>query len=362
MNLFRSIAAVIGTLGVALAAGSLFQPASGPDSAANNSPDVFPEVASASLAVPFSDAVEPALAFALPAPRESSAAPEMPFPPQAAQSQPMMHPFASLRRLARAASQIPAPAAMMIGFGNRDAFAEAATTTTPDPFAATEACGIWLVATPEPQAMLDISLYAPCEGGARVEIRHEGLRISQTLGEDGQLMLALPALAEGASVSVTLPDGRSAEALASVPDIILFDRLALGWQGADTLALNAHVDGAAHGAAGHIHPAKANHPADSAQSGFLTLLGDPALGEAALAQVYTFPAGLGAASGQVDLVVEAAITPESCGADISAETRLIRAGQPTAPRQLSLNMPACDGFDGFLVIDGLIPDLTLAQN
>ncbi|MCC5987257.1 MAG: hypothetical protein JJT95_06205 [Pararhodobacter sp.] len=362
MNLFRSIAAVVGTLGVALAAGSLFQPAPEPESAANHSPDGLPEGASASLAGTFTDAIEPALAFALPAPRESSAVPATSLPPQAAEGQPMMRPLASLRLLARAARQMPAPPAMVISVGNRDATAEAATTTTPEPFAATEECGIWLVATPVPQAMLDISLYAPCDGGARVEIRHEVLHVSQTLGDDGQLMLALPALAEAASVSVTLVDGRSAEASAAVPDIALFDRLALGWQGADALALNAHVDGAGHGVAGHVHPAHPNYPADSAQNGFLTLLGDPALEEAALAQIYTFPAGLGAASGHVELAVEAAITPQSCGEEISAQTRLFRAGQPATPRQLSMTMPACDGFEGFLVIDGLIPELTLAQN
>lgn len=358
MNLFRSIAAVLGTLGVALVAGSLFQPATAPDSATGGAPDHLPRGASASLAVPFSDAPDSTFDFELPAPAGSAATMSDTAPAQGAGN----NPFANMRQLARAARQMPQPPARLAAAMTGSDRAEATVAATHDPLAAIEECAVWLVVTPEPQAMLDLSLYAPCDVGARVEISHEGLRISQTVGNDGQLFMALPALSENASVTVALPDGRRAEDQTIVADIALFDRLVLGWQGADALALNAHVDGAAYGAAGHVYPELPGSAADGARYGFLQSLGDPALGEAALAQVYTFPAGLGAASGQVDLVVEAAITPESCGAEISAETRLIRAGQLTAPRQLSLNMPACDGFEGFLVIDGLIPDLTLAQN
>ncbi len=374
MNLFRSTAAVIATLGVALAAGNLFHPATAPDSATGDQSDHLSARDSASLAVTFSDAPEPGSGLSLPsaeddrpdrkAEEKSGAEPEA--PAQTARSTTGRSPLPKLRLLMRTAGELPdlvaLPAADDRGTGNASASASASATPEPDPLAAIEECQIWLVVTPESQAMLDLSLYAPCDGGARVEISHEGLRFSQRLGDDGQLMLALPALAESASVTATLPDGRSAEDRAEIADIALTDRLLLVWQGADALALNAHVGGAAHGEDGHVHPAQPGSAADGAQHGFVTLLGDPALDDAALAQIYTFPARMGADSGHVELAVEAAITAESCGQRISAESRLVRAGQPATPRRLSLTIPACDGFEGFLAIDGLIPELTLAQN
>ncbi len=373
MNLFRSIAAVIGTLGVALAAGTVFQSADTSQHAGGTGSDPMPDSASASLVGPFSDAPGPAplpgseLEQPRPALTERGgdapgSAPAARDPGNAAAT----NPFATLRQLAQASRQITdlqrgslhADAAIddTTEYGTNDATAEL------DIEPALADCAIWLVVTPEAQAMLDLSLYAPCDGGARVEIRHEGLQISHRLSDDGQLMLALPALARQARVSITLPDGRRAEDSTEAPDIDLAERLVLGWQGADALALNAHVGGAAHGESGHIHPAQTHSPAQGAQYGFLTTLGDPALEDAALAQVYTFPAGLGANADAVDLAVEAAITAQSCGRTINARTQLIRSGRATAPRQMTLTMPECDGFEGFLVIDGLIPDLTLAQN
>ena len=373
MNLFRSIAAVIGTLGVALAAGTLFQSGDTPQHTASTVSDPMPDSASASLVGPFSDA--PAT---VPLPGSELEQPRTAFTEHAGEAQhsaPVSHdrsdgaagnPFATLRQFARASRQMPDMPRLPIDAASRiaDAREDAADDVTggADIELAMEDCAIWLVVTPNAQAMLDLSLYAPCDGGARVEIGHEGMQISHRLSDDGQLMLALPALAREARVTLTMPDGRRAEDSTVLPDIDLADRLVLGWQGADALALNAHVGGAAHGESGHVHPAQTGSPAQGAQYGFLTMLGDPALADAALAQVYTFPSGLGADTGEVDLIVEAAITVQSCGQPISAQTRLIRAGRASAPRQMSLTMPECDGFEGFLLIDGLIPDLTLAQN
>ena len=358
MNLFRSTAAVIATLGVALAAGNLFQPGSAPESASDHP---F-ENDSASLAVPFSDAADTDFALPLPAADDKMVATVTEVPAPITLSARPGNSLAEMRRLARLTRQLPEPPQWLRAVGSAAEVATAAHATQPDPLAANAACEIWLVITTAPQAMLDLSLYAPCDGGARVEIHHDALHFSQTLTDDGQMMLALPALAAEARVTVTLPDGRRVADATDVPEIALTDRLLLGWQGGNALSLSAHVGGAVHGDDGHIHPAQPGSAGNGVQHGFLTLLGDPALDDAALAQIFTFPAGLGADSGHVDLAVEAAISPESCGQRISAETHLVRGGHVASPRRLTLTMPECDGFEGFLVIDGLIPDLTLAQN
>ena len=386
MNLFRSIAAVIGTLGVALAAGTLFQSADMSRQASDTPSGPLPESDSASLVGPISDAsdrlpllpidADPDLSRVDPTDRGDTALERAPAAPasQEPDNAAAGNLIDSMRQIARAVRTMPElpPAPLDAIAGIDTDTVSVLETPTDDPLddgltsadinAAVEDCAIWLVVTPEPQAMLDLSLYAPCDGGARVEIHHEGIRISETLSDDGQLMLALPALAQEARVTLDMPDGRSAEDSAELPDIDLSDRLVLGWQGSNALALNAHVGGAAHGESGHVHPAQPHNPAQDARYGYVTVLGDPALNDAALVQVYTFPAGLGADAGEVDLAVEAAITAQSCGEAISARTQLIRAGRATAPRQMTLTMPQCDGFEGFLVIDGLIPDLTLAQN
>lgn len=226
-----------------------------------------------------------------------------------------------------------------------------------DLLAEVDACAVWLVVTPESNAMLDMSLYAPCDGGEKVEISHAGLRFDARIGSDGQLALILPALTPQAELTVSFDDGRTSSDTAEVADASLFDRVAIQWQGPAVLGLNAYEFGADFGSDNHIHPANLAAPGDAAR-GFMVALG----AEAILAQVYSFPTGLSARTGQVALELEVAVTEESCGQPLRIDTLEMLAGDEALAREISLEMPECDGQGGFLVLKNLLPELTIALN
>lgn len=225
-----------------------------------------------------------------------------------------------------------------------------------DLLAEVDACAVWLVVTPEPGAMLDMSLFAPCDGGERVEISHAGLHFDARLGADGQLALSLPALTVQAELTVSFDDGRTSSDATEVGDAVLHDRVAIQWQGPASLGLNAYEFGADYGSDAHIHPANPAVPGEAAR-GFLTTLGDTTL-----AQIYSFPTGLSAQAGQVALELEIAVTDESCGQPLRIDALEVLAGGEAAVRAIQLEMPDCDGQGGFLVLKNLLPELTIALN
>lgn len=380
MNLVRSIAAVIGTLGVALAAGSLFQQAD--QGRLSGQATIDPGAAStASLAPSFSDALMEGDRTATPGETPPSQGTARGAIGLAAGSFGAASPLADLQAEnvdtraeanagiattdpgtrpplapefapeaageATADDRAAVPVTDADGPAGAPALAELSLPVEPDP------CAVWLVVTPADAAMLDTSVYAPCHAGQRADFEHAGLRFSQTIGADGQLLLYVPALRADARVSITLPDGTNAEDETRVPDMAEYDRLVLGWTGNAALSLHAYADGASFGGEGHIHSDFTGTPGH-APFGFLSELGDVILEDPALAQVYTFPEGLRAGSGRIDLTVDAAITESSCGAQISARTVLSHGGEAGAARSVTVSLPACDGIDGFLSIDGLI--------
>lgn len=256
----------------------------------------------------------------------------------------------ALARAATEAEAEPAPQAGLATLATDPALIE-------DLLAEVDACAVWLVVTPESNAMLDMSLFAPCDGGEKVEINHAGLRFDARIGGDGQLALTLPALMSQAELTVAFDDGRTSRDAVEVADASLYDRVAIQWQGPAVLGLNAYEFGADFGSDNHIHAANPAAPGDASR-GFLISLGE----ETSLAQVYSFPSGLSARAGAVALELEVAVTDESCGQPLHVETMEILARAEAVPREIQLEMPGCDGQGGFLVLKNLLPELTIALN
>ncbi len=380
MNLVRSIAAVVGTLAVALAAGSLFQQA-GQGSAPGQAASGGGATATASLAPGLSDpapvsdtgsdagialSTEPA-----PMPDAPASAPAPDTAPAATAgyeevTAPALAstPMPGAERLEDLGSDMPAqpevasampetdeaPTGDMAGTAemtDQPIAADIALEAAPDP------CAILLIVNPAEGAMLDASVYAPCHGGQRATFDHAELTFDSQLSDDGQAQIMIPALRAEASVTLTLADGSGAEEEAMVPDMAAHDRLVLTWTGLDVMSLHAFADGAGFGAEGHVHPAVAG-ARNPAPHGWLARLGDAGPEDAALAQIYSFPAGTRANAAHVAIEVEAAITEKSCGTEVTARTALSHGGEPGMTRRVTVALPACDGIDGFLTIDGLI--------
>jgi hypothetical protein len=219
----------------------------------------------------------------------------------------------------------------------------------PDLLAEADACAAWLVVTPEPAAMLDLSLFAPCNAGETVTISHGPLRLDNAVGPDGRLVMALPALSAVAEVTLTLGDGRAVTDMTDVPDFGMFPRVIVQWDGPQVLDLHAYAGGATWGEPGHV---QAGGPV-SAVSGFVTAL--PTRSEAQ-ARIYTFPAGISPQDGLILLEGEVAVTEASCGRRFEARVQLVRDDAPVSRRDIRVDMPACDMPDGFVLLPDLLPE------
>ena len=211
-------------------------------------------------------------------------------------------------------------------------------------------CAVFLVATPAPGAMLEVSVFAPCDGGALVRFTHGGMTFEERLSAEGLLMASVPALSDPAEVSATFADARIETDTTAVPDFAAVSRLVLQWSGMADLAFVAWERGV-------DEPLTAQSPRDSA--GMIHSLGTPG---AAQAQVYTWPIGETATSETIAIEVEAAITADSCAQDVSAQTLLVSAAEPVRQQMMEFTMPACDGVGGYILLHNPLPQMTLARN
>ncbi len=237
----------------------------------------------------------------------------------------------------------------------------AAEPLDPELQAELNACAVWLVVTPAADAMLETSIYAPCDAGEQVTLSHAGLTFGARIGADGQMMMLVPALTEQASVTLAFADGREQSDSTLVPDLAGIERVALFWQGPATLALHAYEFGAQYGDPGHIHPGSPL-PMTGAEHGFVTMLGDPALQGSQLAQIYSFPRGTSSLRGQVSLEIEIPVTDASCGVPLQVGAIEVHGIASAQARQIRLDMPECDGNGGYLVLPGILPELQIALN
>mgnify|MGYP005855409771 CR=1 FL=1 len=206
-----------------------------------------------------------------------------------------------------------------------------------------------------PGAMLTAVLTAPCRAGERVVLRHAGLAVTAQVTEAGTLTATIPAFDPAGAVTVQFVDGRRADGAAPVADLAGTARFAVQWMAGDAFHLHAFAAGAAFGSAGHVHAGAPGTRGDTA--GYILSLGDPALENALLAEVYTFPAD----RGPVALDLEAPITAATCGREMLGETLQWADGILTL-RDLTVEMPDCGEGDGFLLLQNPMADLTLAAN
>lgn len=206
-------------------------------------------------------------------------------------------------------------------------------------------------------AMIDVGLSTPCHPSERIVLRHAGLAVTYRTNSVGALTARLPALTDQAVVSVLFAGGTIIEAELALPEAGQMRRFGVQWLGPLAFGINAFENGASYGEAGHVSAADAGRPAaGSRDQGFLTLLGDDTVDQPMLAEVYTYPDG----SRDVPVVVEAAITAQTCGQDLLGETLNV-AGGAVALSDLSVTMPGCDAAGDFLLLKNLVPDMTLAS-
>lgn len=233
------------------------------------------------------------------------------------------------------------------------------TVPAPLPAEVTDACAVTLDLIPEANAMIGLTLLAPCHGNERVVLKHAGLAVSGLTTANGALFTGIPAMETDAQIEVLFSDGARAQARIAVPEVADLRRFAVQWQADDAFQLHAFEDGAGYGDPGHVSGADPHRPAAGApaKGGFLTLLGDSTTENPLLAEVYTFPVD---ATARPEVVIETAVTETTCGRELLGETLSSTAGTVLVT-DLTVAMPDCDGVGDYLVLKNLAPDLNIAS-
>ncbi len=218
--------------------------------------------------------------------------------------------------------------------------------------AATPDCTPQLALQAAPQAMIALTLTAPCHADQRVILRHAGLAVAERLDATGTLSIDLPALSPSGEVSVLFTDATIARDAVPVPDATRLQRFAVQWMADDSFQLHALEGGAGYGDPGHVSAVQPVSP----NGGYLVSLGDPTLDLPMMAEVYTWPADT---TVTVAPSVEAVVTDATCARELLGET-IHAVGGKTTVKDLTLAMPDCDALGDILVLNNLVPDVTLA--
>lgn len=226
--------------------------------------------------------------------------------------------------------------------------------------AGVDPCAVALNLDIKANAMIGLTVIAPCHASERMVLKHAGLAITANTSATGTARAVLPALKSDGTVEILFKDGARVSNAIAVPEIASMRRFAVQWQADDAFVIHAFEDGSSYGSLGDISPANLRNPASGlpAMGGFLTLLGDANTELPLLAQVYTFPSDPKA---KVDVVVEAPVTKASCGHEILAET-LFSAEGSVMVNDLTVAMPGCDAIGDYLVLKNLVPDMNIAAN
>ncbi|SIO19326.1 hypothetical protein [Vannielia litorea] len=240
--------------------------------------------------------------------------------------------------------------------------AEAAPAPRSAPAPATEEaageCALKLDARSGEAAMVRLSLSAPCNPGEPITFKHGPLTFTEVTDNEGMLAVDVPALAAKAAFEARLDTGERAMALTLVPGFDAYRRTALSWEGTGGIALHAFENGADYDTEGHVDAKAPAAPARAlaGEGGYLTLLGAADVPGARMAEVYSYPK---AAGGSVHINVEAEVTADNCGRELSAKV-LTEGTKGFAAQSLSVTMPGCDTVGEYLVFSNILPDIRLA--
>lgn len=207
--------------------------------------------------------------------------------------------------------------------------------------------------------LLAVTVAAPCHPVDRMTVRHAGLLVAMQTDMAGNAAFMLPAMTRDAAVSIDFADGDQARAVQTVDGLDALKRVAVQWRGRPGLRLNVYENGAAYGKPGHVTAAAPRDPA-TGEGGYVTVLGDPAVGMPMLAEVYTLRTDPAARRVSADLTIEAEVTASGCGRILHGEALYARAGAEPRRDPLRLAMPGCDAMGDFVML--ALPDLAQPVN
>lgn len=239
-----------------------------------------------------------------------------------------------------------------------------ATVRAPaDRMLSVQGCEASMTASPRGGAMALLAISAPCRAGERLTIQHDALSFTIRLDASGAASAEVPALSVDAVFFAFFDDASGAMAELRLPDVALYERAGIMWQGDAQLGLHASENGAPFGAEGYVWSGAPGRPARAVlgRGGFLVRLGDGAGDDAQTAEIYTVPMAVAPEAGTVEIAVEAAYGPEACGAPVSGTVLRTQEDGGVGLAPVSLALPDCDSVaaPGFVQLPGAARPITL---
>jgi hypothetical protein len=187
-----------------------------------------------------------------------------------------------------------------------------------------------------PDAMVALTLDAPCMGQMPVLLHHAGMDLALRTDAAGQARMMLPALASPASVLADLPDGSQINAGVTVPGLEAVNRVAIS--GAGTFIFTASEATTAFGGAPQMQ-------------GKLMLLGEDLGSAYPMTQLYSGPA----ATTDVSFTLEAPVTEEACNTDLRLSSLRMQRGGPVEVLPVEIALPDCTAIGEAVLLP--LPDL-----
>lgn len=176
-------------------------------------------------------------------------------------------------------------------------------------------------------AMLALTLTAPCRPNEGVVLRHAGLSVTYMTTATGSLFVDIPALDVKGEITVRFPDGTEVAAAAPVPELAGLRRFALQWIDGDRFNLSTDAPVVQLGTAATALPMYA----------LVATLPDPATA----------------------IAIEAPVSAEYCGREALGAAYFSEGGT-LAIADLTMALPECDSAGGFVVLNNPIADMKLA--
>lgn len=212
-------------------------------------------------------------------------------------------------------------------------------------------CTPSLTARPAIDALIEVTLDAPCHPNERLVVSHADLAFSAETSEAGRFTTFLPALAAEASIDLFLGDDTFLQAATKVEGLEEHFRVVVQWTGPAALGLHGFHGDAEFGSSGHLHAG--NRFDSGVDAAFLVSLGTPYGPDAMLAEIYSIPAGL-AGSGRAELQLDFSST--DCGQIITAYITEIGPDASSDVKPAAFSTPDCPAEPGTLVMQ--LPLLT----
>ncbi|MEL6681709.1 MAG: hypothetical protein AAFQ09_03580 [Pseudomonadota bacterium] len=224
-------------------------------------------------------------------------------------------------------------------------------------------CAVSLTAAPEEAALVSLYLSAPCHAEQDFMLRQDALEFTARTDANGVASMIVPALTVDASFSALFDNVEHAQVSVDVPDVRLYDRAILQWDGGYNLQLHALENGAAIGDPGHVWSASI-HGAEHAvagEQGFVLRLGTNDADMPRLAEVYTYPAGHDQSASSTVLQLSVALNDDNCGREVDTKTIQTAMGGSISTRKIGAQLPSCDSVGEVVVLKEQFSELAFAS-